>query len=137
MAEEIYESKELLKKEIDKTNPDSTLNLIEEVLKTKDDSKMKLFVLGEILTKNKNDTIYELKGEITNLSKRIKNQRDYINKIKKSLTVTQAKVEKTNNQANNISDKIDREAYKKACQSFDNNFTPKKKVVVVRKSYKK
>ena len=137
MAEKIYASKELLKKGVDKNNPDNTLDLIKQVLNTNDDSKMKLFVLGEILTKNKNDVIYDLKGDIVRLNKRIKNQRDYINKIKKSLTVTQAKVEKTNNQMNNISDKIDREAYKKACQSFDNNFTPKKKVVVVRKPYKK
>lgn len=135
MAEEIYESKELLKENPD--TPEKVLELVQKVISTKDEPKMKLFVLGEILTKNKNDTIYQLKGEIANLSKKIDNQRKHINKIMKTLTTTQAKVQKQNNQMNSISDKIDREAYKKACQSYDNNYSPKKKIVVVKKPYKK
>lgn len=130
MNEEICESKELLKENPD--TPEKVLELVQKVISTKDEPKMKLFVLGEILTKNKNDTIYQLKGEIANLGKKIDNQRKHINKLMKTLTTTQAKVQKQNNQMNNISDKIDREAYKKACQSYDNNFSQKKKIVVVK-----
>ena len=137
MNEEIYESKELLKQNVDVTNPEQVLKLVKDVLNTEDDTKMKLFVIGEVLTKNKNDVIYQLKGDVTRLNKRISNQRLYINKLKKALAVSEAKVKEKNNQINNISDKIDREAYKKACNSFDNTYPTKKKVIVRKKSYSK
>ena len=134
MAEEkIYESKKIIEQAIDTSNPDNVVDLIKLVLNTSDDSKMKLYVIGEILTKNKNDVIYELKGNVNHLNKRISNQRLYINKLKKALAGCQAKV----NQANAISDKIDRDAYRKACNSYDNNYSPKKKIVVRKKPYVK
>ena len=134
MAEDkIYESKKIIEQAMDTTNPDNVVNLIQVVLNTSDDSKMKLYAIGEILTKNKNDVIYELKGNVNRLNKRISNQRLYINKLKKALAGCQAKV----NQANAISDKIDRDAYRKACNSYDNNYSPKKKIVVRKKPYVK
>lgn len=134
MAEDkIYESKKIIEQVIDTSNPDNVVDLIKLVLNTSDDSKMKLYAIGEILTKNKNDVIYKLKGDVNHLCKKISNQRLYINKLKKALVVSQGKV----NQANAISDKIDRDAYRKACNSYDNNYNPKKKIVVRKKPYVK
>lgn len=134
MAEDkIYESKKIIEQAMDTTNPDNVVNLIQLVLNTSDDSKMRLYAIGEILTKNKNDVIYELKGDVNHLRKKISNQRLYINKLKKALAVSQSKV----NQANAISDRIDRDAYRKACNSYDNNYSPKKKIVVRKKPYVK
>ena len=134
MAEDkIYESKKIIEQAVDTTNPDNVVNLIQLVLNTSDDSKMKLYAIGEILTKNKNDVIYGLKGDVNHLRKKISNQRLYINKLKKAVAVSQSKV----NQANAISDRIDRDAYRKACNSYDNNYNPKKKIVVRKKPYVK
>lgn len=134
MAEDkIYESKKIIEQAMDTTNPDNVVDIIQLVLNTSDDSKMKLYTIGEILTKNKNDVIYKLKGDVNHLSKKISNQRLYINKLKKALAGCQVKVK----QANAISDKIDRDAYRKACNSYDNNYNSKKKIVVRKKPYVK
>lgn len=131
MAEEkTFESKEILKTPVDTSNPDEVLATIEKILSTKDDPKMKLFVLGELLEQNKNQTIYDLKGEIKNLCKRISNQRKYINKIKKSLKSAQVKTMQTTNTLNSISKRIDDVAYQKAQKNWDNQH---KKVYYVKK----
>ena len=114
MTEEIYKSKELLKQNIDSNNPEQTIELIGKILNTSDDVKMKLYAIGEILTKNKNDTIYGLKGEINHLRKKISNQRLYINKLKKALSVSENKVYQSANQIDKMSEKIDKRAYQKA-----------------------
>lgn len=136
MTEEIYESKELLKQNIDSNNPEQTLELITKILDTSDDNKMKLYAIGEVLTKNKNDTIYELKGEVNHLRKKIANQRLYINKLKKALSVSENKVYQSANQIDKMSEKIDKQAYQKAINSYDNNYN-RKKVVVVKKPSKR
>ena len=134
MAETI-EAKKLLEENINYDNPDDVLSLIKLVLNTEDDTKMKLFVIGEILTKNKNETIYSLKGEISNLGKRISNQRLYINKLKKALSVSETKIRQNSNTINNMYKKLDNDAYEKAYKSFNNNY-PKKKVIIKKKPYK-
>lgn len=136
MIEKIYESKELLKQNTDSNNPEQTLELIMKILGTSDDTKMKLYAIGEILTKNKNDTIYELKGEVNHLRKKIGNQRLYINKLKKALSVSENKLYQSANQIDKMSEKIDKEAYKKATNSYDNNYG-RKKIVVVKKPSKR
>jgi leucyl-tRNA synthetase len=136
MTEEIYESKELLKQGIDLNNPEQTVELIGKILNTSDSAKMKLYAIGEILTKNKNDTIYELKGEINHLGKKISNQRLYINKLKKALSVSENKVYQSANQIDKMSEKIDKQAYQKAVNSYENNYG-RKKIVVVKKSSKR
>ena len=136
MTEKIYESKELLKQNIDLNNPEQTIELIGKILNTSDDVKMKLYAIGEVLTKNKNDTIYELKGEINHLRKKIGNQRLYINKLKKALSVSENKVYQSANQIDKMSEKIDKQAYQKAVNSYDNNYG-RKKIVVVKKSSKR
>lgn len=136
MTEEIYESKELLKRDIDLNYPEQTIELIGKILNTSDDVKMKLYAIGEILTKNKNDTIYELKGEINHLRKKISNQRLYINKLKKALSVSENKVYQSANQIDKMSEKIDKQAYQKAVNSYDNNYD-RKKIVVVKKPSKR
>ena len=128
--EKIFESKEILKTPVDVTDAAEVLSTIEKIISTSDDPKMKLFVLGELLEQNKNQTIYALKGEIENLRKRISNQRKYINKIKKSLKSTQAKSIQTTNTLNSISRKIDNAAYQKAQKDWDNQH---KKLYYVRK----
>ena len=136
MTEEIYKSKELLKQNIDSNNPEQTIELIGKILNTSDDVKMKLYAIGEILTKNKNDTIYELKGEIDHLRKKISNQRLYINKLKKALSVSENKVYQSANQIDKMSEKIDKQTYQKAVNSYDNNYG-RKKIVVVKKPSKR
>ena len=128
--EKIFESKEILKTPVDVTDAAEVLSTIEKIISTSDDPKMKLFVLGELLEQNKNQTIYALKGEIENLRKRISNQRKYINKIKKSLKSTQAKSIQTTNTLNSISRKIDNAAYQKAQKDWDNQH---KKLYYVKK----
>lgn len=128
--EKTFESKEILKTPVDTANPNEVITTIEKILNTPDDPKMKLFVLGELLEQNKNQTIYTLKGEIETLRKRISNQRKYINKIKKSLKSTQVKAMQTTNTLNSISQKIDNAAYQKAQKDWDNQH---KKVYYVRK----
>lgn len=134
MAEEkTYESKELLKSNINWSNPNDILDLIKLVINTQDDTKMKLFVLGEILTQNKNEMISSLKAEGINLNKKIHNQRNYINKLKKSLQIYKTKLQQNSNTLNNMSERIDREAYNKAKNNWDNSYNHTKKKVVVRK----
>ncbi len=134
MAEEkTYESKELLKSNINWSNPNDVLDLIKLVINTQDDTKMKLFVLGEILTQNKNEMISSLKAEGINLNKKIHNQRNYINKLKKSLQIYKTKLQQNSNTLNNISERIDREAYNKAKNNWDNSYNHTKKKIVVRK----
>ena len=134
MAEEkTYESKELLKSNINWSNPNDVLDLIKLVINTQDDTKMKLFVLGEILTQNKNQMISSLKAEGINLNKKIHNQRNYINKLKKSLQIYKTKLQQNSNTLNNMSERIDREAYNKAKNNWDNSYNHTKKKVVVRK----
>ena len=57
------------------------LEICQKVFNSERDPKEKLFILGEILTHNKNVYIKSLKKEFYYLQIKIKRQRNYINKI--------------------------------------------------------
>lgn len=139
------ESKNLLNSNIDWDNPDQVVEVIIKILATKDNSKIKLYVLGEILTKNKNEVITEIKTLVTELNKRIYNQRRHIATLDKKILKEQEiinNLKKSNRKNSSPKPKhlsADDIALQKAKAAYDSQFNPgyvqpKKKFIVHKKS---
>lgn len=139
------ESKNLLNSNIDWDDPDQVVEVIIKILATKDNSKIKLYVLGEILTKNKNEVITDIKTLVTELNKRIYNQRRHIATLDKKILKEQEiinNLKKSNRKNNSPKSKhlsADDIALQKAKAAYDSQFNPgyvqpKKKFIVHKKS---
>lgn len=121
------------------------LEICQKVFNSERDPKEKLFILGEILTHNKNVYIKSLKKEFYYLQIKIKRQRNYINKIIKAYTGAKNFYKKYQQdkaqEKKNYTDKTDEIAYKKAMSAYDKQYNigeyvpdrPKKKIVKVRR----
>jgi uncharacterized coiled-coil protein SlyX len=139
--EKEFKITKLINSNIDWTNVDEVFDLIEQIMTTDEPEadnpkRLKLYAIGEILTKNKNELVAAQKKEITALTQKIFNQRKHINKLEKRLVLLQSQVNFNNKQKKITSDNIDSIAYKKATAAYDNQFNnpyPKKKVIVKRK----
>ena len=68
-------------KETDWTNPAEVYEVCEKIMKSGKEPKEILYLLGEVLTHNKNDYIKDLKKEFYKLQIRIKRQREFNNRV--------------------------------------------------------
>ena len=139
------ESKNLLNSNIDWDNPDQVADVVNKIMATEDNNKIKLYILGEILTKNKNEVITDIKTLVTELNKRIYNQRRHIATLDKKVLKQQEIINnlKKNNRKNNSPKpkylSADDIALQKAKAAYDSQFNPgyvqpKKKFIVHKKS---
>ena len=125
----------------------SIVSVAQQILNSKRDDKEKLYLLGILLTCNKNTYIRQLKKEFYRLQQKLKNQKVYIGKIINSYEQCKAELKrayaKMNNKHNNNNYNERREdaiALQKAKAAYDKQFNPysqppKKKVVVVKKKF--
>lgn len=112
--------------DIDWSNMSSVLNLCSEIISSDKEDKLKLYLLGLILTKNKNEFIFNLRKEFATLCTKITRQRKYINKI-----ISSNKKLKNKSKPKTQSEIIDEIAWKKANATY--NQPVRKKIVVVKK----
>lgn len=146
------ESKNLLNSNIDWDNPDQVADIVNKIMATEDNNKIKLYILGEILTKNKNEVITDIKTLVTELNKKIYNQRRHIATLDKKIEKYRERIgnqQKVISMLNrdckrNSSPKpkylsADDIALQKAKAAYDSQFNPgyvqpKKKFIVHKKS---
>lgn len=129
----------------DWNNTDEVLEVCKKVIESDRDTKEKLFILGVVLTHNKNVYIKSLKKEFYSLQIKIKRQRSYINKILNAYDGAKKFYKKhqfdKSNEKKNYFDKADEIAYKKAVSTYDRQYNigeytpdrPKKKIVKVKR----
>ncbi len=131
----------------------SIVSVAQQILDSKRDDKEKLYLLGILLTCNKNTYIRQLKKEFYHLQQKLKNQKIYIGKIinsyeecKTELKNVYTKLNKyrnpnykpKNTYHNHNEDEI---ALQKAKAAYDKQFNsynqplqqPKKKIVIIKK----
>ena len=129
----------------------SVVSVAQQILDSKRDDKEKLYLLGTLLTCNKNTYIRQLKKEFYHLQQKLKNQKLYIGKIIASYEECKAELKNVYNKLNKYRNpnykpsynqqREDDIALQKAKAAYEKQFNPygqtiqipKKKVVIVKK----
>ena len=131
----------------------SVVKVARQILDSKRDDKEKLYLLGILLTCNKNIYIRQLKKEFYRLQQKLKNQKLYISKIINSYEECKTELKNVYNKLNKYrknpnykpnynQQKEDEIALQKAKAAYEKQFNPygqpipelpKKKIVIVKK----